>query len=733
MEVGVEEAVHLARVLKLRLRDGHDDDLAGREPEGPLAAEVLRQDGDAALERAEDGAVDHDGARVAGLEGLLEGVRHDGAQAGRDRGLAARVIEHLGVARGRRGRGRGHELRGRAQQLLRLALHRLRDVREVEAEGQLEVELNRAALVLAVERVHDRDVDLGAVEGTVAGVEVPHALEGRAERLVSDEALDLLAGVHRAVVDEVVGGLVDGVGELRRDAAELIQSRQQLRLGHVPQGNVANVVLGARGQRQGEGEAEDVVDVLQERQGAADLGVHLLGRAEDVRVVLLEATHADQTGEGAADLVAVQHTEVSHAHRKLAVRAGAHVEHEAVPGAVHGLERELLLLDRRVEEVVLVLVVVTGDLPELRVVHVGRDDLLEAAAAVLAAHELRERVVDAGAVLEEERGAGRELVPRPELLVAADGAVVALGGLFHERLPLLEHLLLREGDAVHTLQRGVLRLAEEVRGRVARDGEALDAARVRQVGPAAGVDKVAAAVHRAVRALGDLAGEDRGLERVVAEHLERVVLRQAQALVRLLRLDQLHGAGLEHGVVELAHAATHVALVEEATVLERGADAEFAVECLLHGGAEHVGGAVPEHLARLGVVPVQELDGARRLERPREVPEHVVDLGDDDLVGEGVGDALGDLERRRGPRRGLHRLAVRERDRDGLGAGLVLLALLRIEAVEEVQAGLPELGLLELRELLRRDLGWCTGGGLLLGCVFGHGTTVRIRYYVVVQ
>jgi hypothetical protein len=39
-----------------------------REPEGPLAAEVLGQNGDEALEGAVDGAVDHDGAGTAGSQ-----------------------------------------------------------------------------------------------------------------------------------------------------------------------------------------------------------------------------------------------------------------------------------------------------------------------------------------------------------------------------------------------------------------------------------------------------------------------------------------------------------------------------------------------------------------------------------------------------------------------------------------------------------------------------------------
>ena len=53
--------------------------------------------------------------------------------------------------------------------------------------------------------------------------------------------------------------------------------------------------------------------------------------AEDVRVVLLEAAHAREAGQGAAELVAVQHAKVCQAHGQLAVRARAVPEHQAVP------------------------------------------------------------------------------------------------------------------------------------------------------------------------------------------------------------------------------------------------------------------------------------------------------------------------------------------------------------------------------------------------------------------
>lgn len=101
-----------------------NEHLARRDPERPLAREVLGDDRNEALHAAQDGAMDDDRAR---------------------RGFAS------------------------VGSLVRAA------VLEVEALGQLEVKLDGRALVRALERVADSDVDLGPVERAVSGVDLPLA------------------------------------------------------------------------------------------------------------------------------------------------------------------------------------------------------------------------------------------------------------------------------------------------------------------------------------------------------------------------------------------------------------------------------------------------------------------------------------------------------------------------------------------------------------------------------
>ena len=70
-----QEQGNLLGIIKEAHADGNDNDLPGREPEWPLASEVLAQDGGEALDAAGHGAVDHDGPGTPGRQGLLDEKR----------------------------------------------------------------------------------------------------------------------------------------------------------------------------------------------------------------------------------------------------------------------------------------------------------------------------------------------------------------------------------------------------------------------------------------------------------------------------------------------------------------------------------------------------------------------------------------------------------------------------------------------------------------------------------
>lgn len=104
-------------------------------------------------------------------------------------------------------------------------------------------------------------------------------------------------------------------------------------------------------------------------------------------IVLLEPSNSGKTRKSSTDLVSMENSEVSHSQRKFSVRSNRAVEHEAVTRAVHGLHSEALILDLEQEDVVLIVFVMTTGLPELQVVHIGRNNFFVASNLVLVSHE----------------------------------------------------------------------------------------------------------------------------------------------------------------------------------------------------------------------------------------------------------------------------------------------------------------------------------------------------------
>ena len=181
----------------------------------------------------------------------------------------------------------------------------------------LEVQLNGAALPGPAQGVGQVEVQLGPVEGAVAGVE-----------------------------DKVLAHLLDGGLEGL--------------LGKLPHLLLAHVVLGHGGQLDLVGQAEGGVDLVKEPHHALDLLLHLVGGHEDVGVVLGEAAHPEQAVEGAGHLVPVDQTQLGHAEGQVPVGVGLILIHQHAAGAVHGLDGVVLPVDDGGVHVVLVVVPVAA-------------------------------------------------------------------------------------------------------------------------------------------------------------------------------------------------------------------------------------------------------------------------------------------------------------------------------------------------------------------------------------
>src|SRR5579862_2741642 len=225
-------------------------------------------------------------------------------------------------------------------------------VREPEALRHLVVELDRPHLPRAAERVGHVQVDLRSVEG---------ALPGR------DDVLHAVA----------------------------LQRQLERRLGAVPLLVGAEALLRPGRELRARLEPEEVVEEPRVIDDRVDLLLDLVLGEEDVRVVLRDVPDAQQAVEGAGELVAVERRRLRVADRQVAIRPELRAEEDHVAGAVHRLERELLvrvLLRRDEEDVLRVVLVVTGGDVRLDVVEERRLDLGVAAPEVLAPAEILERV-----------------------------------------------------------------------------------------------------------------------------------------------------------------------------------------------------------------------------------------------------------------------------------------------------------------------------------------------------
>ena len=439
------------------------------------------------------------------------------------------------------------------QRLMRLAV--FADVFELEAARESEIELHGGELPWAADGIHQLDVDLRPVERGFVG--------------------------HHFHFDvETLGGVLERVfGDLPLLGRAVVFAAQAV----VPGGKLGFIFVETESGERIDGELKAVHDFV----------FDLLGCAEDVRVILREAAHAEQAVEHAGALIAVDRAQLAQAHRQIAVAVLLILINQDVEGAVHRLELVFGVVQLHAREHVGgVKIGVAGGLPEIEARHVRRVHQRVAAPQILVAHPVFELLADDAALgMEEDKSRPGQLLNAEQVEILAELAMVALLG-FLDLLEMRVELFGGEkSGAVNALQLLILLTALPVSAGDGEQLEGLDLRSVRQVRAAAEIDEM-----RSQRVFAeDLVGlfiNQFALHPGVGVFLQAVFLASVDALIgKLARLDLPHllfdflevVGGERNGAVEV--------VIE--TVVDGRPDAELGLRVQFeHGSGQQVRGGM---------------------------------------------------------------------------------------------------------------------------------------------
>ena len=291
--------------------------------------------------------------------------------------------------------------------------------------------------------------------------------------------------VYLGAVECAVAGVQRVVG------AHGLKRLLEASLGKGPVLARAHGVFGTGGKLDPVGKAKLLVVGGDQARGVDDLLTDLLGRDEEVGVILRERTHAKEAVQRPLELVAMVEAGLGELERQVTVAAWTTLVDETGAGAVHGLDGKVLVVYLGRVHVVLVVVPVTGGLPEGTREDDGRLHLLVAIVILHLLPIAHEGVLDTHAVGQPEGKARTSVARHEELHLPAYPAVIAPGGLGEQAFVLGQLLLVAEGGAIHAREHLVVLVALPVGARDARELEGLECLGVEDVRPHAHVNVLA--------------------------------------------------------------------------------------------------------------------------------------------------------------------------------------------------------------------------------------------------
>lgn len=215
---------------------------------------------------------------------------------------------------------------------------------------------------------------------------------------------------------------------------------------------------------------------------------------------------------------------------------------------IHRLQGKGFLLNIKGEHILGIMLPMAGSHPELGIVNVGRNYLLEATFPVLSLNEVLQRIVNVSTARLKETGAWRQLMEEVEFLFSTDFTVIAFRSLRLYTFPFLQLLGFRKRNAVHPLQGLCIRLALPVGGRILGHLKSLHLARMPNMRSSTQIDQWTAFVNRGGVRM-HLLPQYATLEFIVLEHFQEIGFRHLQTFEWLLLLDYLLDEILHYGII----------------------------------------------------------------------------------------------------------------------------------------------------------------------------------------
>ena len=503
------------------------------------------------------------------------------------------------------------------------------DIAGIQTFGQNTVRLDRADLPGAADCVGQVPFELGRVKSAFAGQFFPAIFFG---------------------------------GEARLD-----NGITQLILGFVPVGIAAEALFGAQRELDRIGEAEILVDPVGERAEILHFLHDLVFAAEDVRVVLSELAHAHQAMERAVRFVAVAAAMLEQAQRQVAVRLDTLTEDQDMRRAVHRLQRHPVGVSRNHrafilgvghlvrddEHILAIFAPVARLLPLVGVHHLRGLHLAIACIVDRAAHIAFELPPDGEAMRVPEYRTMRLLLQVKQVHLAAQFAMVALGGFFEAQQVRVELLLVEPAGAIDARKLGIILVAAPIGPGNAHQLECsgVELSGRGQMRAAAHIHPVVARpIDRQLLTLGQF-GRPLGLEAFASifPGLDEVIARNDFAAQRLVGADDLAHRFLDRRQVILGKRAAigrgHHVIIETVVGCRAKGNLRAGVQ-FLHRLGKHMRKIVAGKFQRIRLILRRDQrEVGIGFERTHDIAHLAIDARGQRSLGEAGADRSGNIRR----------------------------------------------------------------------------------------